>query len=178
MVTVVLWQSPLPLGSFDLGCLAAPLYCPGPGAMWRRFNRTEIEICDTDACCCLGVLPVLALGVVAGCGSSSKSSSPTTSTTSSGGTTVPTTAGSGTTIHVTLSDKAGIGSPMTLVATPATGPAGDVTFVVKNAGTIDHEMIVLKTSVPYNKIPVADAGDPPAPVKTGADKVDEGTQRR
>ena len=57
----------------------------------------------------------------------------------------------------------------------ASAPAGDVTFVVKNSGGIDHEMIVLKTDTPFNKLPIADAGDPPAPVKTGADKVDEGT---
>ena len=67
---------------------------------------------------------------------------------------------------------------MTLVATPTSVPAGDVTFVVKNTGTIDHEMIVLKTDTPFDQLPVADAGDPPAPVTTGADKVDESGQRR
>ena len=30
-------------------------------------------------------------------------------------------------------------------------PAGDVTFVVKNAGTIEHEMIVLKTDTPFDQ---------------------------
>jgi uncharacterized cupredoxin-like copper-binding protein len=118
-----------------------------------------------------GVALVAALGVVAGCSSSSKSTSTTTATTSSGGgTTVPI---SGTPVHVRLGDTMGIGGPMTLVASPATAPAGDVTFIVKNAGTIDHEMVVLKTSVPYTKIPVADAGDPPAPVTSGADKISE-----
>jgi len=127
----------------------------------------------------IGTVPVLALSVLAGCTSSSKSSSATTPTTAAA--TVPptvpaTNAASGTTIRVTLGDTQGVGGPMTLVATPATAPAGDVTFVVKNGGTIDHEMIVLKTSVSYNKLPVVDAGDPPAPAKTGADKVDEGTK--
>lgn len=119
-----------------------------------------------------GIALTAALGVVAGCSSSSKSSATTTPTSASGGgTTVPTT--SGPTIQVTVSDKTGIGGPMTMVVTPATAPAGDVTFVVKNTGTIDHEMIVLKTSVAYDKIPVTDAGDPPAPAASGADKVSE-----
>ncbi len=34
-------------------------------------------------------------------------------------------------------------------------------------------MIVLKTNPPTIKLPVTDAGDPPTPVKTGANKVDE-----
>lgn len=55
----------------------------------------------------------------------------------------------------------------------ASAPSGDVTFVVKNAGAIDHEMIVLKTSTPFDKLPIVDSGDPPAPVKAHADKVDE-----
>jgi uncharacterized cupredoxin-like copper-binding protein len=119
----------------------------------------------------MGIVPVLALSVLAGCGSSSKS---TSTTTSSAGVTVPTTAvPSGNTVHVTVSDTKGLDGPMTLVAAPATVQAGDVTFVVKNTGTIDHEMVVLKTSVPFNKLPVTDAGDPPAPVTSGANKVSE-----
>jgi uncharacterized cupredoxin-like copper-binding protein len=62
-----------------------------------------------------------------------------------------------------------------MTLTPATTAAGhgDVTFTVKNGGTIEHEMIVLKSDQPYDQIPVTDAGDPPAPVKVGANKVDE-----
>ena len=78
-----------------------------------------------------------------------------------------------TTVRVTLSDTKGLGGPMTLTASPATAPAGDVTFVVKNTGTIEHEAVVLKTNDPYNKIPITDGGDPPAPVTTGANKVSE-----
>ena len=47
---------------------------------------------------------------------------------------------------------------------PRPRPPGDVTFVVKNTGTIEHEAVVLKTNVPYNKLPVTYGGDPPAPV--------------
>src|SRR6202011_4495831 len=54
--------------------------------------------------------------------------------------------------------------------------AGDVTFIATNTGTVDHELIVLKTDTPFDQLPVVDGGDPPAPVTTGADKVDEGTK--
>ena len=46
---------------------------------------------------------------------------------------------------------------------------------MKNTGTIEHEAVVLKTNIPYNKLPITYAGDPPAPVTTGADKVGEAT---
>jgi uncharacterized cupredoxin-like copper-binding protein len=119
-----------------------------------------------------GVALIAALGVVAGCGSSSKSSStPETTAAPGGGTTVP--APSGPTVQVTVSDKAGISGPMTMVASPASMPAGDITFVVKNTGTIVHEMIVVKTNVAFDKIPVTDAGDPPAPAASGANKISE-----
>jgi uncharacterized cupredoxin-like copper-binding protein len=55
-----------------------------------------------------------------------------------------------------------------------TAPAGDVTFVVfDGSSSLSHELVVLKTDTPFDKLPVVDSGDPPAPVKTGADKVDE-----
>ncbi len=57
----------------------------------------------------------------------------------------------------------------------ASAPSGNLRFVVKNAGGIDHELIVLRTDRPFNKLPVVDGGDPPAPVKHAADKVDEAT---
>ncbi len=56
-----------------------------------------------------------------------------------------------------------------------TARAGTVRFRVTNAGAVDHEMLVLKTNAPVDKLPIVDAGDPPAPVSTGADKVDEET---
>jgi uncharacterized cupredoxin-like copper-binding protein len=76
------------------------------------------------------------------------------------------------TVQVTLGDRNG-GAPMTLKVSPATVPPGDVTFVVKNAGTIVHEAVVLRTDVPFDKLPVDHAGDPPAKVATGGNKVSE-----
>ena len=47
---------------------------------------------------------------------------------------------------------------------------------MRNSGAVDHELLVLKTDTPFNKLPIVDSGDPPVPVKSGADKVDEGTK--
>jgi uncharacterized cupredoxin-like copper-binding protein len=80
-----------------------------------------------------------------------------------------------TTVNVTLADTQGLNAPMTMTVTPASAKAGKVKFVVANTGTIVHELIVLKTTTPFDQLPVADAGDPPAPVTSGANKVSEAT---
>ena len=118
----------------------------------------------------VAVALVLVLAV-AGCSSSSKSST----STGGGGVAVTTAVPSGTVVHLTVSDTSGLSGPMTLVATPATVPAGNVTFIVKNTGTIDHEAVVLQLAPgeTWDKLPVIDGGDPPASVATGADKVSE-----
>ena len=66
-------------------------------------------------------------------------------------------------IDVVLSDS-GPSGPMSLVPFDSSASAGDVTFTVKNTGTIDHEMVVLKTDTAFDQLPVG---------KTEADKVDE-----
>ena len=83
--------------------------------------------------------------------------------------------GNATVVQVTLSDTVGLNGPMTLTVAPASVKAGNVTFVAKNTGTIVHELIVLKSTTPFDQLPIVDAGDPPAHVATGANKVDEGT---
>jgi len=55
---------------------------------------------------------------------------------------------------------------MTLVASPASGTSGDITFTVKNTGTIDHEVVVLKTDTAFDQLKVGES-EP--------DKVDEAT---
>ena len=102
----------------------------------------------------------LAVVLMAGCGSSSKSSS---NTTAGGGVTVPT-GSSGSTVQVVVGDTKGLDGPMTMTVTPGSVAAGDVTFTVKNTGTIDHEVVVLKTDTAYDKLEVG---------KTEPDKVDE-----
>ncbi len=119
-----------------------------------------------------------ALAVFTGCGSNA-SSTGTGAATLEGGVKLPgaapvaTTPGV-TTVNVIVSDQ-GAAGPMTLTASPATAPAGDVRFVVKNTGTIEHEAVVLKTNTPFDKLPITYGGDPPVPLKTGADKVSEAT---
>lgn len=95
----------------------------------------------------------VALALVAGCGSSSKSSSSTAkpTDTTGGGVTVPST---GTTVNIVVSDTKGLDGPMTLTADKSTAPAGSVTFVVKNTGTVDHEVVVLKPGAAFDKIPI------------------------
>jgi uncharacterized cupredoxin-like copper-binding protein len=120
----------------------------------------------------------LALAFAAGCGSSSKSSGGSTATTASGsGLTVSTAAagGSGATVNVVVSDTKGLGGPMTMTVSPTTVPAGKVTFKVTNKGTIDHEVVLLKLEAgeTWNALPITYAGDPPAKVASGGDKVSE-----
>jgi uncharacterized cupredoxin-like copper-binding protein len=78
-----------------------------------------------------------------------------------------------TSVNVVLSDSQGLNGSMTLTVDPPSVKAGKVKFVVKNTGTILHELIVLKSSTPFDQLPIADAGDPPAPVASGANKVSE-----
>lgn len=97
------------------------------------------------------VLVVVGL-TLAGC--SSDDDSDTSATT---GVTVPTTGG-GTTVNIEVSDTQGVDGPMTMTVSPASVPAGSVTFVVKNTGTIEHEMVVLKTDAAVDELAV-DAED-------------------
>ena len=85
---------------------------------------------------------------LAGCSSDSKSSSTTTT-----GVTTPTT-GAGTTVNIVVSDTKGTDGPMTMTVSPASLPAGKITFVVKNTGTIEHEMVVVKTDTAFDKLAV------------------------
>jgi uncharacterized cupredoxin-like copper-binding protein len=121
-----------------------------------------------------GIALLLGVAMVAACGSSSTStttsaaraSAPATSapTTSAGGGVTVTTAAGGTTVSIAVSDTKGTDGPETLVPSVSTAKAGDITFQVKNTGTIDHEVVVLKTDTAFDQLPV---GTPEA------DKVDE-----
>jgi uncharacterized cupredoxin-like copper-binding protein len=109
------------------------------------------------------------LGALSGCASTTASQG---ASTLEGGIKLPTRTVSST-VHVTLSDTKGAGGPMSLTLSPSAVPAGDVTFVVTNTGTIEHEAVVLKTDTPFDTLPITFAGDPPAPVASGGDKVGE-----
>src|SRR2546428_8294328 len=60
----------------------------------------------------------------------------------------------GTTVNAKLTDS-------TIVIDQATVPSGKITFQVKNTGTMVHEVVVLKTDLPADKIPT----DPAEPGK-------------
>lgn len=121
----------------------------------------------------VGVALIALLGGLAGCASTAGS---TGANLLEGGVKIPTSSATPVrTVQVTLGDANGAAGSMTLTASPATVPAGDVTFVVKNTGTIDHEAVVLQTKTAFDKLPITNGGDPPVPVTTGADKVSENT---
>jgi uncharacterized cupredoxin-like copper-binding protein len=93
----------------------------------------------------LGAVLVAIVTATAACGSSSSSSGKSSSTTESGGVTTGGTA-KGTPVAIELGDTKGTDAAMTMTISPASVPAGPVTFTVKNAGTIKHEMVVLKAT--------------------------------
>ncbi|MCU1455789.1 MAG: hypothetical protein JWN46_3935 [Acidimicrobiales bacterium] len=78
------------------------------------------------------------------------------------------------TVDLLIGNPNMMGRGVDLLPCTTSAPAGNITFRVKNVGSDDHEVIVLKTDVAFDRLPIRDAGDPPAPVKTAADKVDEG----
>jgi len=81
----------------------------------------------------------------------------------------------GTPVLIVVGDTKGTKAAMTMTVSPPSAKAGNVTFTVKNSGTVIHELIVLKTDTPSEQLPIVDAGDPPHKVSTGANKVDEKT---
>lgn len=104
------------------------------------------------------IMLAIAVALPSGCSSSSKahSSEP-----------------QGTVVHVTITDQGAVNKPMVFKIDRTSVPVGAVTFVVNNDGVIDHELIVLRTNTPYDAIPVDAAGDPPAAVTSGANKIRE-----
>ncbi|MBK5287499.1 MAG: hypothetical protein JJE46_03420 [Acidimicrobiia bacterium] len=98
----------------------------------------------------LGATLALSVALV-GCGSSSGSSGGAKD--SGGGVTTGTEA-KGTPVLVEVGDMMGVDGPMTMTATPASVAAGKVTFTLKNTGTIEHEVVVLKTDTPFDQLVV------------------------
>ena len=62
-----------------------------------------------------------------------------------------------TTVNATLTD-------MKIALDRTSVPAGEITFVVKNSGALEHELVVIKTDVPQDKL---------APDEDEAGKMDE-----
>jgi uncharacterized cupredoxin-like copper-binding protein len=98
----------------------------------------------------------LSLGLVAGCssGGSDKKSSKSSSDTE-----VTAPEQTGTPVAVTVGDVNGVNGPamsMTMTVAPTSAPAGPVTFTLTNDGSIEHEMVVLKTDTPSDQLVVTD----------------------
>ena len=113
----------------------------------------------------IGAVGVAATGVAA-CGSSSSSSSSsaadtmaTMATTGTATTGTATTGKSSTTAKTpsevtTVAVTLGKPSAFSLVPDATTATAGKVTFKVDNAGTMPHELVVIKTDTPAKSLPV------------------------
>lgn len=89
---------------------------------------------------------VFAVGLIAGCGSSKKAAS-----SGDAGVTVADTGG-GVPVAVTAGDKSD--TEQFLTVAPPSVKAGKVTFTLKNTGTRQHEMIVLKTDEAFDALKV------------------------
>ncbi len=107
-------------------------------ARWKRLAATAVA---------LSMFAPLLMA----CGDDDSSSSSDTTAAADGGVTV-TTAANGTAVSVEVGDK----SDDTMYLTPDTTsvPAGPVTFTMHNAGTVEHEMVVLKTDTPADQLTV------------------------
>jgi len=67
---------------------------------------------------------------------------------------VPAAKKKGTPVLIEVGDTAGTKADMTMTVSPTSAPAGKITFTVKNTGTVIHEMVILKTDVPFSLLPV------------------------
>jgi uncharacterized cupredoxin-like copper-binding protein len=111
------------------------------------------------------LLPLVVAGLVvvalAGCSSSNGSTSGgggqsggvTATTVASGGVTSTTAASAGPTV-VNVVGGEQPGGKYYLTVTPASANAGPTTITFKNAGTMEHEVVVLKTDTPADKLKV------------------------
>lgn len=102
------------------------------------------------------LLPVVVASVVvlalAGC-SSSKSSTSSGAQSGGGGVTATTAATGGPTVVNVVGGEKPDGTYY-LTVTPASVKAGPTTITFKNVGTMEHEVVVLKTDTPANQLKV------------------------
>ena len=88
------------------------------------------------------IILVVALAACSGTGSNSATSTATSVASGAGG------GGDGTTVNVTETE-------FKIEADATSAPAGQVTFNIKNNGTIAHEFVVIKTDDAASALPVA-----------------------
>jgi len=97
---------------------------------------------------------IIALATVAAsCGDSGSSSAPAATTTTAAAVSTTDASAEGT-IYVTASDTKGIEAAMSYDVSATTVKAGEVTFVLDNLGTVEHEVVVIKTDTPFDQLTV------------------------
>ena len=119
-----------------------------------------------------GVIALIAVSALAlaACGGDDDTASTTATTPTTAEAAAGTTIPEGT-VDVTLADVSA--NSMLLTPSPKSAPAGTVTFVVTNAGTKDHEFVVLKTDIPAADLPIDEATDKTDEEGEGVENVGE-----
>lgn len=113
----------------------------------------------------IGVL-ALSLAACGGSGTSDTTAAPTTTNPPETTTTLPPG-----TVKVTLSDVSA--TSMLLTPSPSSTSAGEVTFVVSNTGTQEHEFVVLRTDLAAADLPFDSTADEALEEGEGVTPVDE-----
>jgi len=98
----------------------------------------------------VGAIVALAT-IAASCGDSGSSSTPAATTTTAAAP-AATSPDDGNTVYVTANDTKGVNADMSYDVSTTTVKAGEVTFVLDNFGTVPHEVVVIKTDVPFDQL--------------------------
>jgi uncharacterized cupredoxin-like copper-binding protein len=130
----------------------------------HRFNRRPARVVIVVA-----LAAVIALLLVA-CGGESDTTETTGATTETTSGASATTMAAGT-VNVTLADVSA--NSMLLTPSPASAPAGTVTFVVTNSGTQEHEFVVLKTDLAADNLPFDEDANEALEEGEGVTPIDE-----
>jgi iron uptake system component EfeO len=95
--------------------------------------------------------PLLAFGALAGAGLAACGSSPDSASSTTTAAPTTTAAATGTAVPVTMKE-------WTVTPAATTAPAGSITFDVKNEGTKTHELVLFKTDLAPDKLPLDEDG--------------------
>ncbi len=100
----------------------------------------------------IGAIVALAT-IAASCGDSGSSSAPAETTTTAAAP-AATSPDDGNTVYVTANDTKGVEAEMSYDVSTTTVKAGEITFVLDNLGTVEHEVVVIKTDVPFDQLEI------------------------
>lgn len=114
----------------------------------RRLSRRSILRISAGAGLSAALLPVLA---ACGGDDDDDDDAAPTATTAAGGATATSGSGMSGSVEVTLAD-------FTVKADPAMAAAGEVTFTAKNDGSMEHELVIIKTDTAEGDLPMDGTG--------------------